>query len=139
MGVISAAAKALIAAGVTGDALVTALEQIEDAARPIRSAEAERAARYRARKRDDVTTVVTSVTRPPPPPIAKEFILPPHSESADALSAPLPPARGMSGLNFSRTGCGPWWGSPASPSRLSADFSASGFARPATTAWPSIA
>lgn len=51
MGFVAAAARELIDAGVTGDALVTALERIEEAGRPIRSAAAERMIRYRDKKR----------------------------------------------------------------------------------------
>ena len=47
--VIAAALRELIAAGVTGDALVTAVERIEVATLPRRTAHAERQARYRER------------------------------------------------------------------------------------------
>lgn len=48
-GPVSIAAKHLMAAGVTGDALVTALAEIEAASQPSRSKGAERQARYRER------------------------------------------------------------------------------------------
>jgi hypothetical protein len=56
--------KQLIAAGVTGDALVTALEQIEEDSRHVRSAGAERTARWRAKLADRASHVthVTSLT-----------------------------------------------------------------------------
>jgi hypothetical protein len=60
MGVVSAAARELIAAGVTGDALVTALERIEEANQPVRSAAADRMVRYRQRKKE--ASRVTHVT-----------------------------------------------------------------------------
>lgn len=52
MGVIGAALRELIAVGVTGDALVTAIERIEEAGRTIRSAAAERMIAYRLRKKE---------------------------------------------------------------------------------------
>lgn len=55
----------LIAAGVTGDALVAAVARIEAAQKPVRTAGAERQARYRARlaeKKANVTSDVTDVT-----------------------------------------------------------------------------
>lgn len=66
---IAAALRELIAAGVTGDALVTAIERIEEASNPKRSNGAERTARWREKKKQtdsvtsdvcDVTTVTTS-------------------------------------------------------------------------------
>lgn len=47
---ISAILRELVAAGVTGDALVTAIERIEAASVPVRTSGAERQRRYRARR-----------------------------------------------------------------------------------------
>jgi hypothetical protein len=61
----------LIKAGVTGDALVTAIREIEEGSVPKRSSAAERQAQYRERKARDVTLRnvtsrdVTNVTIPP--------------------------------------------------------------------------
>jgi 5-methylcytosine-specific restriction endonuclease McrA len=49
MGAVATAARHLMAAGVTGDALIAALEEIENAAKPFRSVGAERTSRYRRR------------------------------------------------------------------------------------------
>lgn len=73
MGVIAVAAKHLIAAGVTGDALVTALHEIEAATVPQRSKAAIRQARYRERKEYEHNETSQNVTSddkeiPPTPP-----------------------------------------------------------------------
>lgn len=68
---ISIAAKYLIAAGVMGDALVTALVEIETALRPGKSANAERQARYR--ERNKALRNVTSVTETLPSPLSPSF------------------------------------------------------------------
>lgn len=62
MTVIATALKHLIAAGVTGDALVTAVAEMEQAIKPSRSTGAERTARWRAKKAEGVT--VTSQASP---------------------------------------------------------------------------
>lgn len=49
MGVVAAALKELVAAGVTGEALVQAIERIEAAVEVVRSPAAERTARWRER------------------------------------------------------------------------------------------
>lgn len=58
MSVIATALKHLMAAGVTGDALVNAIADIEKAAQPIRSSGAERTAKWRAKRHGDVTVTV---------------------------------------------------------------------------------
>ncbi len=62
MGVISVAVKGLMAAGVTGDALVTLIEQMEEAGKPGRTAGAARMARYRESKKEahEASLCVTS-------------------------------------------------------------------------------
>lgn len=62
MNVIATTLKHLIAAGVTGDALVTAINDIEEAQKPIRSSSAERQKRYR--ERNALRNIVTNVTPP---------------------------------------------------------------------------
>ena len=57
---ISVALRELIAAGVTGDALVTAVERMEEAGAPKRTAAAERMVRYRVRQKE--ASRVTHVT-----------------------------------------------------------------------------
>ena len=63
---LSAVARELHNLGVTGDALVTALERIEARSQPVRSANAERQARYRERVKEReaaVTNVTDNVTQ----------------------------------------------------------------------------
>lgn len=63
MGVISTALKHLMAAGVTGDALLAAVAEIEHSQKPIKSTSATRQARYRDRnKASQSVTSVTNVT-----------------------------------------------------------------------------
>ena len=93
MGAIATAAKHLIAAGVTGDALVTALEEIEDAAAPKRSKGAERQARYRERKTTgNITGDVTrdAPTVPSDASDAKKRAVSPSPPSAAPSSGPPP-------------------------------------------------
>lgn len=89
---VSAVVRELMAAGVTGDALVTALERMEQAS-TARSAAAIRQARYRERKAAEgaqsVTCDVTSVTSvtpkeiPPTPPKENNiYISPPTAREA---------------------------------------------------------
>jgi hypothetical protein len=59
MSVIAAALRELIAAGVTGDQLVMAIERIERAAAPQRSKHAEAQARYRENKKNKSSQVIT--------------------------------------------------------------------------------
>jgi len=96
--VIAAALRELMAAGVTGDALVEAVARIEAAQKPVRSSAAERQARYRQREKEkravtrDVTCV-TDVTRDapakksPPDPL-KETSSDPNGSGADAPPKP---------------------------------------------------
>lgn len=58
---MAAIVRELIAAGVTGDALVTAINNIEESAKPARSSAAVRQARYRERNKT-ITRYVTGVT-----------------------------------------------------------------------------
>jgi hypothetical protein len=93
MGIISTAVKHLIAAGVTGDALVTAIQEMEDAC-PVRSKAAERQARYRERKHNSDVTTVTGDVSPfplssppfssPTPPTKTPPIIPQSHSAADA-------------------------------------------------------
>lgn len=85
----SAVVKELLAAGVTGDALVTALERLEASSKSLRSAGAERQARYRERVKEreqTVTSDVTSVTGD-----AKEKF--PHTPSKENIYITTPTAR----------------------------------------------
>lgn len=74
MSVIATALRHLMAAGVSGDALVTAIAEIELAMQPKRSSGAERTARWRAKRHGDVTSVTCDDKKgfdkeiPPTPP-----------------------------------------------------------------------
>jgi hypothetical protein len=82
----SAIVRELIAAGVTGDALVTALERIEAAAAPVRSKGAERTARWRERHKPSQNVTSDAKEIPPTPP--KENTT---SNLAVVSSSPLSP------------------------------------------------
>jgi hypothetical protein len=103
---LSAVIRELIAAGVSGDALVAAVERIEAAAAPVKASGAERQARYRARKAesDDVTSRdVTPVTEALPP-----LSSPPLSPQTPNNPPPIiPPNPDISrGLAVAKTGDG---------------------------------
>ena len=70
MSVIATALKHLMAAGVSGDALVNAVAEIESAMQPKRSSGAERTARWRANRHRDVTA---SHETPDPSPLVPPF------------------------------------------------------------------
>jgi hypothetical protein len=88
-GVITAALKHLMAAGITGEALLAAVADLEEAQRPTRSAGARRQADYRERLKaveatNDITSDVTDVTHvtsdsAPPSPKKLVSIPPTHS------------------------------------------------------------
>ena len=59
---IAAMLRELIAAGVTGDTLVMAVERIETSLKPRRSSGAERTAKWREKKKQNDTNKVTDVT-----------------------------------------------------------------------------
>ncbi len=86
-----AVVKELLAAGVTGDALVTALERIAEAEKPARSKGAERTARYRQRQKEaSQVTHDTSHVTPTLPPM-RDITLPPTQDSeAKASGANAP-------------------------------------------------
>jgi hypothetical protein len=81
MSLTAAVVRELVAAGVTGDALVTACERIEAAATPLRSTGAERTARWRERNKkrhSDVTaSQVTLTPSPLVPPLSPAPLSPP--------------------------------------------------------------
>lgn len=63
MSVIAAALRELIAAGITGDQLVMAIERIEKAASPQRTKHAEAQARYREKNKNKSSQVITGDQR----------------------------------------------------------------------------
>lgn len=82
MPVSAATLRALMAAGVTGDALVTVVEHIDADMQPVRSLGAERQARYRARiKARDVTSDATQSDVTPP------------QEAPETKVSPTPPLK----------------------------------------------
>lgn len=82
MGIIATSVKLLIAAGVTGDALVTAIEELENSQNPVKSIGAIRQHRYRERnKASQSVTNVTSVTPPPSSPSSLLSPIPPYNST----------------------------------------------------------
>ena len=82
MGVIAASARELIALGVTGEALVAALERIEASLAPVahvRSKGAERQARYAERKRQQASESVRNDANDAPDKVALSRPLPPQT------------------------------------------------------------
>ena len=103
---MSAIVRELVAAGVTGDALVTALERIEAAAVPVRSSAAIRQARYRERKAESVTHDVTSITTvtPTPPPLSSPPLSPQTPNNPPPILPPTPDI--LRGRAVAKTGDG---------------------------------
>ena len=95
---IAAVLRELIAAGVTGDALVTAIERIEAAIYPARSAGAARTARWRERHKASQNVTVTatpsqvspSFSPSTPTPITTPSSLSPSSLRSDSLESDFP-------------------------------------------------
>ncbi len=96
MSLTAAVVRELVAAGVTGDALVTACERIEAAATPLRSTGAERTARWRERNKkrhSDVTaSQVTLTPSPLVPPLSPAPLSPPIIPPTPAPLARARPA-----------------------------------------------
>lgn len=115
MSLSAAVVRELVAAGVTGDALVTACERIEAADKPVKLTGAERTARWREKRSErqcDVTASHPSPLVPPlsPAPLSPPIIPPTHSShlSGQALETRLREAAGWQNEphpNLFVTGC----------------------------------
>jgi hypothetical protein len=98
MSVIAAALRELIAAGVTGDGLVEAIERIEAAENPMRIRGAIRTERWRERHKASQTVTVTecdaSVSSPAPPSDGSPITLPITPSTPSPSSIPRERVRG---------------------------------------------
>lgn len=99
MSVIATAVKHLLAAGVTGDALIAAIAEMESSVQPKRSSGAERTARWRENMQAKRHECVTSVTSDNPPTPPKDNNTNLDIKNNPPLSPPLPPNSRLHGTN----------------------------------------